>query len=146
MCFVLPWLTLARRVDVPVLTVIILCSCFSDSLESVNTRSSGQSRHNNRTRQGTPQSRQGTPQSRRGTPHSRHAAPHARHSVPHLRHGTPQRDAQKGFDDYATIFDVQQGLKKGQLVEVREKRIGPLSDWAPGDNHVNNHGHVRGIV
>ena len=87
-------------------------SVFSDSLESVNTRSSGQSRQNSRPRQGTPQSR-------RGTPHARHGAPHARHSVPHLRHGTPQKDAQKGFEEYATIFDVQQGLKKGQLVEVR---------------------------
>ncbi|XP_043244120.1 DIS3-like exonuclease 2 isoform X2 [Amphibalanus amphitrite] len=105
----------------------------SDSLESVNTRSSGQSRQNNRPRQGTPQSRQGTPQSRRGTPHSRHGTPqprhgtpHARHSVQHLRHGTTQRDSLKGFEEYATIFDVQQGLKKGQLVEG-VLRINPKS-------------------
>ena len=94
-------------------------SVLSDSLESVNTRASGQSRHNqNRPRRGTPQSRHGTPQPRQGTPHSRQSTPHSRQSTPQLRHGA-QREGQRGFDDYATIFDVQQGLKKGQLVEVR---------------------------
>ena len=98
-------------------------SLLSDSLESVSTRASGQSRHNqNRPRRGTPQSRYGTPQPRQGTPHSRQ-------STPQLRHGA-QREGQRGFDDYATIFDVQQGLKKGQLVEVGGRGLSRLTTRA----------------
>ncbi|XP_037076242.1 virulence protein SSD1-like [Pollicipes pollicipes] len=101
----------------------------SESLESINSRSasgsaSRQRQTNSRSRQGTPQSRQGTPQSRQGTPQSRQSTPQPRHGTPHSRqatpqwlHGTPQRENQRTFEEYATIFDVQQGLKKGQLVE-----------------------------
>jgi len=93
----------------------------SESMESVNTRSGGGSvsgggrqRQNSRgSRQGTPASRQGTPSSRQGTPASRQSTPQPRYQGAQQRQ--PRQD--QGFEDYTSVFDVQQQLKKGQLVE-----------------------------
>lgn len=104
----------------------------SDSAESLNTRpgsSAGSSgartpRHTrSRSRQTTPQPRQGTPHSRQSTPQPRQSTSQSRQSTPQPRQGTPRlrQDSQGSLsgslEEYATVFDVQNVLRKGELVE-----------------------------
>ena len=81
----------------------------SDSAESLNTRagsSGGRTPRRSRSRQSTPQPRQTTPQPRQSTPRVRQDS---------------QGSLAGSLEEHATVFDVQNVLRKGELVEVSVK-------------------------
>ena len=87
----------------------------SDSAESLNTHGSsgssvsGRGLRRSRSRQTTPQPRQTTPQPRQTTPRVRQDS---------------QGSLAGSLEEYATVFDVQNILRKGELVEVGARPLG----------------------
>ena len=94
----------------------------SDSAESLNTHGSsgssvsGRGLRRSRSRQTTPQPRQTTPQPRQTTPQPRQTTPRVRQDS--------QGSLAGSLEEYATVFDVQNILRKGELVEVGARPLG----------------------